>query len=412
MRRTGHLRRLVSGFLAGLTLLSTVLSPMPAYAAEPKAEEKPPLYEEVKDLLDEDEVVKAKDYEITVGSEFDVTCDFTGLEIKDDKKVKVTFEEAKNEEGKNFALDHADSYKAVYYVEPVNEAHPKYQISRNLIVKEAETEVQAASEGGGEDAGSGGTEEAADDGEADSQTLSVEESETAETETSVETETITETETETVESSEVLPEEELDAALEESEEQETVDPETGLSVSDVLEQGEEQGIDMLSLEEGETVQFQAQALFASARSTTSVSVTRGAYYYYADYGLGSYLTAPYTVKFGDVTATAYCVQPSKPGPGDGTYTITKLSDGKTLAKVCYYGTKASGDEGFFAEKHPDFSTGKRFIITHLAAAYANGSSDAFSGTNSTGQALAMELYNYCVSQPEIRTWRCHFPMRR
>lgn len=401
MRRTGHLRRLVSGFLAGMTLLSTVLSPMTAYAAEPKAEEKPPLYEEVKDLLDEDEVVKAKDYEITVSSEFDVACDFTGLEIKDDKKVKVTFEEAKNGEGKDFALDHADSYKAVYYVEPVNEAHPKYQISRNLIVKEAETEVQAASEGGGEDAGSGGTEEAADDGEADSQTLSVEENETAETETSVETETVTETETETVESSEVLPEEDLDAALEESEEQETVDPETGLSVSDVLEQGEEQGIDMLSLEEGETVQFQAQALFASARSTTSVSVTRGAYYYYADYGLGSYLTAPYTVKFGDITATAYCVQPSKPGPGDGTYTITKLSDGKTLAKVCYYGTKASGDEGFFAEKHPDFSTGKRFIITHLAAAYANGSSDAFSGTNSTGQALAMELYNYCVSQPEI-----------
>lgn len=401
MRRTGHLRRLVSGFLAGMTLLSTVLSPMTAYAAEAKVEEKPPLYEEVKDLLDEDEVVKAKDYEITVGSEFDVTCDFTGLEIKDDKKVKVTFEEAKNEEGKDFAADHADSYKAVYYVEPVNEAHPKYQISRNLIVKEAETEVQAASEGGGEDAGSGGTEETADDGEADSQTLSVEEYETAETETSVETETVTETETETVESSEVLPEEELDAALEESEEQETVDPETGLSVSDVLEQGEEQGIDMLSLEEGETVQFQAQALFASARSTTSVSVTRGAYYYYADYGLGSYLTAPYTVKFGDITATAYCVQPSKPGPGDGTYTITKLSDGKTLAKVCYYGTKASGDEGFFAEKHPDFSTGKRFIITHLAAAYANGSSDAFSGTNSTGQALAMELYNYCVNQPEI-----------
>ena len=407
MRRTGNLRRLVSGFLAGMTLLSTVLSPMTAYAAEPKAEEKPPLYEEVKDLLDEDEVVKANDYEITVGSEFDVTCDFTGLEIKDDKKVKVTFEEAKNEEGKDFALDHADSYKAVYYVEPVNEAHPKYQISRNLIVKEAETEVQAASEGGGEDAGSGGTEEAADDGEADSQTLSEEESETAETEMVMETEVATEpvteaeSEMETVESSEVLPEEELDATLEESEEQETVDPETGLSVSDVLEQGEEQGIDMLSLEEGETVQFQAQALFASARSTTSVSVTRGAYYYYADYGLGSYLTAPYTVKFGDITATAYCVQPSKPGPGDGTYTITKLSDGKTLAKVCYYGTKASGDEGFFAEKHPDFSTGKRFIITHLAAAYANGSSDAFSGTNSTGQALAMELYNYCVSQPEI-----------
>ena len=95
------------------------------------------------------------------------------------------------------------------------------------------------------------------------------------------------------------------------------------------------------------------------------------------------------------------MQPSKPGPGDGVYSIEKLADGKTLAKVCYYGTKASGENGFFDEKHPDFSTGKRFIITHLAAAYANGSGDAFSGTNSTGQALAMELYNYCVSQPDI-----------
>ncbi|WP_408640169.1 thioester domain-containing protein [Dorea hominis] len=27
-----------------------------------------------------------------------------------------------------------------------------------------------------------------------------------------------------------------------------------------------------------------------------------------------------------------------------TYDIAKLSDGKKLAKVCYYGTKAAGDE--------------------------------------------------------------------
>jgi len=38
---------------------------------------------------------------------------------------------------------------------------------------------------------------------------------------------------------------------------------------------------------------------------------------------------------------------------------------------------------------------------HLAASYANGSGDAFSGANSTAQNLAMKLYNYCVSQPEI-----------
>ena len=86
---------------------------------------------------------------------------------------------------------------------------------------------------------------------------------------------------------------------------------------------------------------------------------------------------------------------------DGKYTITKLSDSKTLAKVCSYGTKASDENGFFDEKHPDFSTGKRFIITHIAAAYANGSSDWDSGTNSTGRNLAVELYNYCVSMPEI-----------
>ena len=73
------------------------LSPMTAYAAEIQPEEKPPLYEEVKDLLDEDEVVTAKDYEIQTGSVFDVKSDYTGLEIKDDNRVKVTFEEAKND---------------------------------------------------------------------------------------------------------------------------------------------------------------------------------------------------------------------------------------------------------------------------------------------------------------------------
>ena len=51
--------------------------------------------------------------------------------------------------------------------------------------------------------------------------------------------------------------------------------------------------------------------------------------------------------------------------------------------------------------HTDVSAGKRFIVTHLAASYANGSEDAFYGTNSTGEALAKELYNYAVSQPDI-----------
>ena len=413
----GKWKRVVSGMLTAFTMVSTIFQPLAVQAAEPGSlDTRPPLYEEVKDQLDADEVVTALDWEMDVGSSFDVEIDFSGIEIPDNEKVKVIFEEAKNDDGEDFTTSHADTYKAVYYVEPMTTDHPTYQISRKLVVKEPSVsakaqETHSADEGG---QGSGATEETGDE-DSDSDPSSVEEI--------TENETVTETqdtkspdqespdtdapktesvETEQPETETVLSEEELDAALEEAEKEDTVDKDTGLSVSDVLEQGTEQGIDVLSLDEGETVRFTAKASSpARAASSTSVSVTRGAYYYYADYGLGSYVTAPYTVKFGDITATAYCVQPSKAGPGDGVYTITKLSDSKTLAKVCYYGTKASGENGFFEEKHPDFSAGKRFIIVHLAASYANGSSDAFSGTNATGQALAMEFYNYCVNQPDI-----------
>ena len=130
---------MVSGLLVAMTVLSNVASPLTAYAAEPdEVKTAPPAYEEVKDQLDADEVVTANDYTIETGSDFDVSCDFTGLEILDDEKVKVTFEEAKNAEGADFTTDHEDTYKAVYYVEPLTTEHPIYQISRNLIVKEPE----------------------------------------------------------------------------------------------------------------------------------------------------------------------------------------------------------------------------------------------------------------------------------
>lgn len=386
MKKKGNFRKVVSGLLAGMTMLSTVLSPMTAHAAEIQPEEKPPLYEEVKDLLDEDEVVTAKDYEIETGSVFNVKSDYTGLEIKDDNKVKVTFEEAKNDKNEDFTTDHADTYKAVYYVEPVNQEHPKYQISRKLIVREKETEVQTETAGSeavteSETAGSEQQTEETENSEADSELLPTEE--------------VTESEIEEFDSqaSELLPDMEEDT-------ENTTDSETGLTVSDAMEQAEEEGIDLYAMEAGETVTFMAKT---SARSVQKVSVTRGTLYRYADYGYGSYLTYQYTVQFGNVSATAYCVQPSKPGPGTGNYTISKVGDGKTLAKVCYYGTKAAGDEGFFTEEngYGNLSAGAKFILVHLAASYANGSGDAFSGANSTAKNLAMKLYNYCVSQPEI-----------
>lgn len=397
MKSKYRFRRILSGVMAAVTILSTVISPLTVYASEePKAAE-PPAYESVKDQLDENEVVKATDLELEVGQDFDVSTDFTNLEIKDESKVKVTFQKAENDAGENFSTSHADTYHAVYYVEPVNQNRPVYQIGRNLIVKEPVTAAQSEPQ----------TEQAVteeDTGSDDEEAASQEETETVPVETEIVEPETAESETEEPEETEPefqdgLSESEFDAALEESETENTTDEESGLTLSDVLEQAGEQDIDLMAMEDGETVSF--TAVNTSTRATQDVDVTRGAAYYYADYGLGSYVTYKYTVKFGNVSATAYCVQPSKAGPGDGVYKITKLGDSKALAKVCYYGTKASGENGFFSEKHPDFSAGKQFIIVHLAASYANNSGDAFSGTNATGQALAMELYNYCMSQPEI-----------
>lgn len=402
MKNKYRFRRILSGVMAAVTILSTVISPLTVYASEEPKTAEPPAYESVKDLLDEEEVVKANDLELEVGQDFDVSTDFTNLEIKDESKVKVTFQKAENDAGENFSTSHADTYHAVYYVEPVNQNHPVYQIGRNLIVKEpvtaAQSEPQTEQAVTEEDTGSD-DEEAASQEETETVPVETEivEPETAESETEeAETEEPEETESEFQDG---LSESEFDAALEESETENTTDAESGLTLSDVLEQAGEQDIDLIAMEDGETVSF--TAVNTSTRATQDVNVTRGTAYYYADYGLGSYVTYKYTVKFGNVSATAYCVQPSKAGPGDGVYKITKLGDSKALAKVCYYGTKASGENGFFSEKHPDFSAGKQFIIVHLAASYANNSSDAFSGTNATGQALAMELYNYCMSQPEI-----------
>ena len=356
-------KRFLSGFMAVATLASVIIQPVAVSASELEPEEIPfeQQYAELKDVQDSlnpDEIVKANDIELSYGQEFDVEVDLSGIEGVDESKIKILFHEAKNETGTDFDTHTPDTYKAVYAVEPVS-GHPAYRISRNITVKEPETEVQS--------------ERSSDS------TVNVED-DTGDTEQS---------------------EEDSESYRETQNSESTADLESELTVSEVLEQAESNGIDLYAMEAGETVTFMAAA--GNARSSQQVSVTRGAEYRYADYGYGTYLTYQYTVKFGNISATAYCVQPSKPGPGSGTYTINKVGDGKALAKVCYYGTKASGDDGFFTEEngYGNLSTGARFILVHLAASYANGSGDAFSGANSTAQNLAMKLYNYCISQPEI-----------
>ena len=316
-------RRVMSGLLTAVTVLSTVLSPAVAYASDDAGSvKKIPYYEEIKDQLDEDEVVTAKDYEIKVGDNFDVKSDYTGLTIQDDSKVKVTFQEAKDTDGNDFSTDYANSYKAVYYVEPQTTDHPTYQINRKIVVKEADQQKDSQSESSSDqDAGSSDKTET-EDSEADSST---EETDAADTESKTE-----------------LTEKEFDAEIEATEDQETVDPETGITLSEVMQEAVDQEVALADLEAGESITFDMPMMLASGETgTKSVTVTAGSWYYYADYGLGSYLTCPYYVKWGSINATAYCVEPSKKGPGNGTYTIQKLADGKTLAKVCYYGTKAS-----------------------------------------------------------------------
>lgn len=409
-------KRVIAIALALMTMLSTVASPMYAYAAETSSGESYPELSEVREQLSTDEIVTAKDIEVDYGSDFDVSSDRSGISY-DAGSVKITLHEAKNSSGASYSSTSPGNYQAVYYVEPVS-GNPSYRISRTVTVKEAETEA-IESDSSEEDAEDSDDAEDGDDDVALGISDASGEIETSEIETSgaaVETEAETEaaetsSEGLSTEGGTELTTEEFEAEIEQSEEQETVDEETGLTLSTVLEEAVEEGIDLADMEVGESVSYSVSTVddseddtvsaAALTSSKTSVTITRGSWYYYADYGLGSYMTAPYYISYGSITATAYCVQPSKDGPDDGTYTIAKLSDSKTLAKVCYYGTKASGDEGFFAENYPSFSTGKRFIITHLAAAYANGSSDAFSGANSTAKALAMELYNYCLSQPEI-----------
>ncbi len=159
-------KQILSGVMAVMTVLTSAVSPMNAYAAEADTNTALyPAYEEVKEYLSVDEVVIAGDYEIEVGTAFDAETDFSGIEIPDESKVKVKFHEAKNAAGELFNSDHADTYQAVYYVDPVS-GNPSYQVCRNIIVKEpvemAASEVHTVSDGNAEQ-----SEDSDDTGEAD-----------------------------------------------------------------------------------------------------------------------------------------------------------------------------------------------------------------------------------------------------
>ena len=53
MKSKYQFRRILSGVMAAVTILSTVISPLTVYASEEPKTAEPPAYESVKDLLDE-----------------------------------------------------------------------------------------------------------------------------------------------------------------------------------------------------------------------------------------------------------------------------------------------------------------------------------------------------------------------
>ena len=195
---------MISGLLSAVMMLSAAAAPMTAFASEMIPEEELKAYveslpelEKVKDELDADEIVTAKDLEVDFGEEIDLEKDFTNLEIPDKGKVNVKFYEAKDSDQSPFSTGKAGAYKAVYYVEPANEQHPVYRISRTITVKEPVTEAQTEGQATDGDNGSGESEEA-EDSEADpdpqSQAVTAPETEAAEISETPAAETVVETE--------------------------------------------------------------------------------------------------------------------------------------------------------------------------------------------------------------------------
>ena len=81
----GKGKRMLSGLLSLLTILTSVIQPVVTYAAEPEPagyEAQYPALETVREFLDVEEVVTAEDYEVEAGSSFDVKSDFSDWKFR------------------------------------------------------------------------------------------------------------------------------------------------------------------------------------------------------------------------------------------------------------------------------------------------------------------------------------------
>ena len=129
-------------------------------------------------------------------------------------------------------------------------------------------------------------------------------------------------------------------------------------------------------------------------------------YNYDDAGLGDgsgMITRKYQVTYNGAKAIAYCLQPEKDNPKESDhFSIKKYADGNKLAKVLFYAQASAADKGYFALKHPGYNDEKQFIITHIAAAKASGSSSWDKHANSKAVKEANALIDYAESMPAIQ----------
>ena len=137
MRKKKWTNRVISGFLSAIMMMSAAAAPATAFASELIPEEELKAYvealpelDQVKDTLDADEIVTAKDLEVEFGAEIDLKKDFRNIEIPDKEKVNMKFYEAKDADKAYFSTGKAGTYKAVYYVEPSNEQGTAFRQER------------------------------------------------------------------------------------------------------------------------------------------------------------------------------------------------------------------------------------------------------------------------------------------
>ena len=135
-----YTHKLTALLLAALIMVSPVAQLARAEEAVYHTETKYPLLADVRDQLDEDEIVTAYDVVIDMGDYFN-PADVSGFKVENTNqstdKVDVSFFSAHATDGTAFTPDMPGSYFAYYIARPVS-GHPTYEVSRRITVNAVE----------------------------------------------------------------------------------------------------------------------------------------------------------------------------------------------------------------------------------------------------------------------------------